>query len=132
MDVKSELVIEKENLTHECALYYAEILSNNELYFQDYEDEDSYKDADCVFMKIIVDNLTYYIIHGFPGDTPSGILFNELSEVLYTLPDDEDSNNIIVKWYNNCMADCECDSIVDSDTCPRNHKDRHYWFWNDL
>jgi hypothetical protein len=115
-------IIYKENLSRETIRQYENLLG--EFYFEEYTDM---KSGDYIFMIVRSEDKIYKIVHGFPGDQPMGIVFNEDGIIEYLPP--EDNLTSIGKWYEDCMADCECEKIIGTG-CPRNHRDSHYWFFN--
>lgn len=119
-------VLVKENLTIERAKQFDNLLYNGKNYTlstDSINDIDEFLTlGDYIYMKLLVDNTEYNIIHGFPEGRPTGVIIKG-DEIVELLPNVDQS--IISTWYIQCMIDCDSDN---AETCSLDNRDHHYWF----
>ena len=67
----------------------------------DYEDDEHLAESDWIIGDVIIGGKKYQIIHGFPGDTPIGMVFNDEVEFLVgaALGSNDVENDEIEDWY---------------------------------
>src|SRR4030042_3701432 len=98
----------------------------------DYEDDEHVKQQDWIIGNITFDDVVYTIIHGFPGDNASGIIYNSNRKEYYMIGEsmmEEDCQSVPQTWYlkeTNDVSDFESplwsNQKSETDTTPQNNK----------
>ncbi len=71
----------------------------NNLYIDAYnEDDEGLMDSDYIIADLEINGKTYIMIHGFPGDNPIGVIFNDTEKHIVGEGLDEKVNEV-KNWY---------------------------------
>jgi hypothetical protein len=72
---------------------------------EDYDTNESLSDADFILGKVNIDNTVYYMIRGFPGDEPSGVIYTPTLDEIYEVHWSMESDNKVTDWYLSSLVD---------------------------
>ena len=81
------------SLSNEQRSKFTELLS-----LECYEDDEYLVESDYVIFDLEINTVKYTMIHGFPGDNPAGVIFNENES--YDIRNQGDNKNEVYDWYN--------------------------------
>lgn len=74
----------------------------NEIGFTDYKDDEQVRRSDWIIGEITFNEYKYTIIHGFPGDNASGIIYNSTNKEYYIIGEgmmEKDCASVQGSWY---------------------------------
>jgi len=85
-----------------------DVVIDSDLYlYEDYVEDDFLGEQEFIIVEMTYKGQTYTMIHGFPGDNPSGIIYNPASrEIVARVGEGMTAETNLEKWYFNVTHDC--------------------------
>jgi hypothetical protein len=97
----SILLLNKRQLTvDDIKTFSDEFIGETDMCLNDRNQEDL-NDGDFIIGIIEYNNKLYNLIHGFPGNNPRGLIYDNNYNIIAELEHSLDEDNDFIKWYNS-------------------------------